>query len=128
MAEWVHVVLIPYKFFSYNRSFGFSSFYIKVENSEYYQALNIWFCWKIYSTLDFGQIESNSDPYLIMTRAFCFRISLSYFSEFLHIFSGLKVMVTCLRARFFQFISQNLFIKYIWFFSRRQGTINSCRR
>ena len=90
MAEWVHVVLIPYKFFSYNRSFGFSSFYIKVESSEYYQALNIWFCWKIYSTLDFGQIEFNSDPYLIMTRAFCFRISLSYFSEFLHIFSGLK--------------------------------------
>ena len=90
MAKWVHVVLIPYKFFSYIRSLGFSSFCIKVENSEYYQALNIWFSWNIYSTLDYGPNESNNDPYLRMTHAFCFRICLSYFSDFLHIFSGLK--------------------------------------
>ena len=127
MAEWVHIVLIPYKFFSYNRSFGFSSLYIKVENSEYYQALNIWFCWKTYSTLDFGQIESNSDLYLIMTRAFCFRISLSYFSEFLHIFSGLKSNGYLSSCKILSiYFSESFHYVYLIFFTKTGDY--SCRR
>ena len=145
MAKWVHVVLIPYKFFSYIRSLGFYSFCIKVENSEYYQALNIWFSWNICSTIDCGPNESNNDPYLRMTHVFCFRICLSYFSDFLHIFSGLKsngylslckILVDLKSGQLRQHwgkITFNLFLRIFSLcisdiFSRRQRTMNSCHK